>query len=151
MADESSTNEMTPSGSSEVSASSPLQSPHGSTTIADGVVAKVAGIAAREVPGVHSLGTGAGRAFGAVTQRMGMSDERTQGVSVEVGEREAAVDLVILVDYGESIPQVSERVRSNVIERIEGITGLRVTEVNIAVTDLYFPGEEQEQTPARVS
>ncbi len=130
---------------------SPLQSERGTTTIADTVVEKVAGIAAREVPGVHSLGGGASRAFGAVTQRVGIGDERSQGVSVEVGEREAAVDLTLVVEYGESIPQVCEQVRNNIIKRIEGIVGLSVTEVNVTVNDLYFTGEEAPPEPPRVS
>ena len=131
-------------------AGSPLESAHGSTSIADTVVTKVASIAAREVRGVHELGGGVSRAMGAVTQRVGMSDERSQGVSVEVGEREAAVDLTIVVQYGESIPRVAQAVRDNVIKRIEGITGLSVTEVNIAVDDLYFPGDEAPEGPPRV-
>jgi len=127
-----------------------LKTERGVTTIADTVVAKVAGIATREVPGVHDMGGSAARAFGAVTQRVGFIDERTQGVAVEVGEREAAVDLVIVVDYGESIPKVADAIRSNVINRIESTTGLSVTEVNVAVNDLYFPGDEEPQSP-RVS
>ena len=81
---------------------------------------KVAGVAAREVRGVHDLGGGMSRTLGNVTQRVGVGDERTQGVSVEVGEREAAVDLTVVVEYGESIPRVSQAVRDNVIKRIEG-------------------------------
>ncbi|MDO8212183.1 Asp23/Gls24 family envelope stress response protein [Conexibacter sp. CPCC 206217] len=130
---------------------SPLASEQGSTSIAEGVVTKVAGIATREVPGVYALGGGAARALGSVTQRVGIGDERTQGVSVEVGEREAAVDLTLVVEYGESIPQIAEQIRSNVKKRIEGITGLTVTEVNIAVNDLHFPGDEQPDEPARVA
>jgi uncharacterized alkaline shock family protein YloU len=122
-----------------------LQSERGLTAIASVVVTKVAGVAALEVPGVHTLGGGASRAIGAVTQRVGFGDERTQGVTVEVGEREAAVDLTLVIDYGESIPQVAQQVRDNVIKRIEGITGLSVTEVNVDVDDLYFPGEEPEE------
>jgi uncharacterized alkaline shock family protein YloU len=132
------------------SAETPLQSERGNTTIADAVVTKVAGIAAREVPGVHDLGGGVSRALGSVTQRVGIGDELSQGVSVEVGEREAAVDLTVIIDFGESIPQVSQAVRDNVVKRIEGITGLSVTEVNVTVNDLYFPGEESQQQPARV-
>ncbi len=130
---------------------SPLQTDQGATSIADGVVTKVAGIATREVPGVYALGGGATRALGAVTQRVGIGDERTQGVTVEVGEREAAVDLTIVVEYGESIPTVARQIRENVSKRIEGITGLSVTEVNIAVNDLHFPGDEQDDEPARVA
>lgn len=123
----------------------------GSTVIADAVVTKVAGIAAREVSGVHELGGGATRAIGSVTQRVGIGDERTQGVSVEVGETEAAVDLTLVVEYGESIPQVAEAIRENIIKRVEGITGLKVTEVNIVVNDLYFPGDDQPDEDPRVS
>lgn len=141
--------EVTTTGSGSSGGSPPLQSGRGTTTIADAVVSKVAGIAAREVPGVHEMGGGAARAVGGLTSRMGIGDERSQGVSVEVGEREAAVDLVLTIDYGESIPQVSNAVRDNVSKRIEGITGLSVTEVNIAVNDLYFPGDDEpaEQEP----
>ena len=119
-----------------------LSTGKGNTTISDAVVTKIAGIAAREAPGVYALGGGASRAIGSMTQRVGLSDERSQGVSVEVGEREAAVDLTVVIEYGESIPTVSQAIRDNVIKRIEGITGLSVTEVNVTVNDLYFPGDD---------
>ena len=122
-----------------------LQSERGTTTIADAVVAKVAGIATREVAGVHNLGGGAARAVGAMTQRVGIGDDRTQGVSVEVGEREAAIDLTVVIEYGESIPEVTNAIRENVIKRLEGITGLQAAEVNVTVNDLYFPGDEEDQ------
>lgn len=130
---------------------SSLQTGRGRTTIDDAVVTKVAGVAAREVRGVHSLGGGMSRAMGAVTRSVGVGDERTQGVSVEVGEREAAVDVTVVIDYGESIPQVAQALRDNVIKRIEGICGLSVTEVNVSVNDLYFPGDEEPDQPPRVA
>jgi uncharacterized alkaline shock family protein YloU len=122
-----------------------LESEQGQTTIADSVVTKVAGLAAGEVPGVYELGAGAARAVGAVTQKVGLGDSRSQGVSVEVGEREAAVDLTLVIEYGESIPQVAEDVRQQVVKRVEGITGLKVVEVNISVNDLYFPGDDEPE------
>jgi uncharacterized alkaline shock family protein YloU len=128
-----------------------LQTERGATTIADAVVTKVASIATREVGGVYELGGGAARALGSAASRVGIGDQRTQGVSVEVGEKEAAVDLTIVVEYGESIPKLSEQIRENVTRRIEGITGLVVTEVNVTVNDLHFPGDEQaDDEPARV-
>jgi uncharacterized alkaline shock family protein YloU len=128
-----------------------LHTERGNTRISDNVVTKVAGIAAREVPGVHDLGGGAARAIGGLSQKVGVGDQRSQGVTVEVGERQAAVDLTVVMEYGESIPQVTEHVRENVVRRIEGITGLSVTEVNIAVNDLYFPGDDAEsEESARV-
>jgi uncharacterized alkaline shock family protein YloU len=129
----------------------PLQTEKGATTIADAVVTKVASIATREVDGVYELGGGAARALGSAAQRVGIGDQRTQGVSVEVGEKEAAVDLTIVIEYGESIPRLSEQVRENVTRRIEGITGLAVTEVNVTVNDLHFPGDDQpDDESARV-
>jgi uncharacterized alkaline shock family protein YloU len=136
--------------STKRSGDAPLKTDRGRTEISSAVVTKVAAIAAREVSGVHELGGGAERAIGAVTQAVGVGDERTRGVSVEVGEREAAVDLTVVIDYGESIPQVSQRIRDNVVRRIEGITGLSVTEVNVAINDLYFPGDDASGAPARV-
>ena len=121
-----------------------LTTEHGRTTIADVVVAKIAGLAAREVTGVRELlPQGAGGAIAGLAQRVTGSDPRAQGVNVEVGEREAAVDLRMTVDYGVSIHQVAEAVRQNVIARVQGMTGLTVREVNIAVDDLFFP----EDTP----
>ncbi len=124
----------------------PLSTEQGRTTIADSVVTKVAGIAAREVAGVYALGGGASRAVGSVTQRVGLGDSRTQGISVEVGEREAAADVKVVIEYGESIPRVAKEIRDNVSRRVEGITGLTVTEVNIEVNDLHFPGDEEDDS-----
>ena len=70
---------------------------------------------------------------------------QSQGVSVEVGEFEAAVDLTVTVEYGRTIHQLAEAVRSNVIRRVENLVGLRVTEVNIAVSDIFFPQQEQQE------
>jgi uncharacterized alkaline shock family protein YloU len=131
-------------------ASNGLQTERGQTSIADPVVTKVAGIAAREVGGVYELGAGMARALGAVTQRLPVGDNTGQGVSVEVGEKQAAVDLTVVVEYWESIPRVAEQIRENVIRRIEGITGLSVTEVNVAVNDLHLPGDDQDDEPSRV-
>ena len=120
-----------------------LATEYGRTTIANVVVAKIAGLAAREVVGVHELlPQGAGGAIAGLAQRVtGGGDQRTQGVAVEVGEREAAVDLRLTVDYEVSIAQVAEAVRQNVIARVQGMTGLVVREVNIAVDDLFFPDD----------
>jgi len=122
-----------------------LVTDHGKTTIADVVVSKIGAIAAREVPGVHDLVTqGVGGAMSGLAQRVTGADTRSQGVNVEVGEREAAIDLRLTVDYGVSIPQVAEAVRRNIMGRLEAMTGLIVKEVNIDVADLYFPEEEAQ-------
>lgn len=116
---------------------------HGRTTIADGVVAKIAGIATREVDGVHAVGGGAARAMGAVRERMG-GKTHSQGVSVEVGERQAAADVDVVLEYGVAIADVAEGIRRNVIRSVERMTGLEVTEVNVSVLDIYIPGDEED-------
>jgi uncharacterized alkaline shock family protein YloU len=68
----------------------------------------------------------------------------TSGVSVEVGQEEAAVDLTVAVEYGVPIPQTTQAIRDNVINRVENLTGLRVTEVNITVSDVQFPEERPQ-------
>ncbi|MFF3399484.1 Asp23/Gls24 family envelope stress response protein [Streptomyces sp. NPDC002659] len=124
-------------------AASPAQSSgQGSTSIADVVVQKIAGVAAREVPGVFDLGGGASRAFGAVKGRIpGASASAGQGVSVEVGQKQTAVDLQMVVEYGSSIPELTKNVRNNVIDTVEQMTGLEVVEVNINVNDVHIPGD----------
>lgn len=116
----------------------------GKTTIADTVVSKIAGIAAREVSGVHELGGGVSRAVGALRERIpGGRTNHAQGVSVEVGERQAAVDLQLVADYGVSLTDLSAGIRRNVISAVERMTGLEVTEVNIEVQDIYLPSDDE--------
>ncbi|MGI9093698.1 MAG: Asp23/Gls24 family envelope stress response protein [Mycobacteriales bacterium] len=132
---------------------STLHSPQGRTSIADGVVQKIAGIATREVSGVHNLGTGSARVFGALRERIPGSGGPaiTQGVAVEVGEKQAAIDLDIVVEYGVAIAQLATNIRHNVISSVERMTGLEVIEVNIAVDDIHLPGDEEPaNAPTRV-
>ncbi|MEE4541414.1 Asp23/Gls24 family envelope stress response protein [Streptomyces sp. V4-01] len=117
----------------------------GRTTIADGVVEKIAGLAARDVVGVHAMGTGLSRTFGAVRDRVpGGKSSVSRGVKAEVGEVQTALDLDIVVDYGVSIVDVARAVRENVIAAVERMTGLEVVEVNVAVGDVKLPDEEDE-------
>ncbi|MFI1764746.1 Asp23/Gls24 family envelope stress response protein [Streptomyces sp. NPDC020800] len=123
----------------------------GRTTIADGVVEKIAGLAARDVLGVHAMGSGLSRTFGAVRDRVpGGSKSVTRGVKAEVGEVQTALDLEIVVDYGVSITEVARAVRENVIAAVERMTGLEVVEVNIAVSDVKLPDEEEEEPEPRI-
>jgi uncharacterized alkaline shock family protein YloU len=122
----------------------PLQSERGRTVIESVVVSKIAGIAAQEVEGIR-MGGGASQAVSGILGSIagGSGGGQTRGVSVEVGEEEAAVDLTTTVEYGKSIPQISEAVRRNVVNRVESLTGLRVAEVNVVVADVFFPQEER--------
>ncbi|MFK0169825.1 Asp23/Gls24 family envelope stress response protein [Streptomyces sp. NPDC090306] len=126
-------------------------SSRGRTTIADGVVEKIAGLAARDVVGVHAMGGGMARTFGAVRDRVpGGSKSVTRGVKAEVGEVQTALDLEIVVDYGVSIADVAKDVRENVVAAVERMTGLEVVEVNIAVSDVKLPDEEDEDPEPRI-
>ncbi|MEU3182623.1 Asp23/Gls24 family envelope stress response protein [Streptomyces sp. NPDC006923] len=121
----------------------------GRTTIADGVVEKIAGLAARDVLGVHAMGSGMSRTFGAVRDRVpgGGKASVSRGVKAEVGEVQTALDLEIVVDYGVSITDVAVAVRENVISAVERMTGLEVVEVNIAVSDVKLPDEDDDEGP----
>jgi uncharacterized alkaline shock family protein YloU len=128
-----------------------VSSEKGSTRIGDGVVTKIAGLAARDIPGVFSMGSGISRRVGQLRSMIpGGSQAASQGVSVEVGEREAAIDLNIVTWYGQSIVEISEAVRRNVIGQIEGMTGLRVVEVNVQVDDIHVENEDNASEPQRV-
>ena len=123
----------------------PLQSDLGTTTIQDAVVTSIAGIAAQEVEGIN-MSHGGTRLPGDTSPTVGEfvsgiagSRGGMRGVSVDVGENQTAVDLTVNIDYGRPIPQTTQTVRQNVIRRVESLTGLEVTEVNIAVNDVTFP------------
>jgi uncharacterized alkaline shock family protein YloU len=130
--------------------SDPLSSSgQGQTKIADVVVQKIATISAREVPGVRALGGGTARTIGALRGRIpGAGTSQGQGVTVEVGERQVAVDLDLLIEYGVAIPELAGAVRQNVITSIEEMTGLDVVEVNINIVDVYL-GENTDSEPQR--
>lgn len=118
--------------------------PLGRTVIADMVVAKIVGIATREISGVRDVGGGAARVVGRL--RDSIPSARTnlsQGVSVEVGEHQTAVDIGIVAYYGTAIHELAAAIRRNVISAVERMTGLEVTEVNITVHDVYFEGEDE--------
>ena len=127
----------------------PLQTDHGTTTIEENVVAKIAGMAAREVPGVYDMGNAVRRAFSAVTDRIPNAQTNVAGgISVQKGETQAAVEVTVVVEYGVSIVEVSDAIRRNIIEQIEGTTGLEVVEVNINVTDVHLPDDDSGSSEA---
>jgi len=131
-----------------------LSTQEGKITVAEGVVQKIAGMATREIAGVYSMGTSTTRAFGAIRQRIAGSSgpNVAQGVGVEVGETQAAIDLDIVIEYGASIADLGRSIQRNVKQSIERMTGLEVVEVNVAVDDVHLPTPEgEEKPPPRVS
>ena len=115
----------------------------GKTVIVDPVIAKIADIAAREVPGVFALGGGAARVIGNIRDAIGNTD-LSQGVKVEVGETEVAADVTIVVEYPVAISQVADQVRESVAAAIEQLVGMEVAEVNVAINDVHIPGDDDD-------
>ena len=132
-----------------------LATGEGQITVAESVVQKIAGKACREIAGVHAMGTSGTRAFGSFRERIPGSTgpNIAQGVGVEVGETEAAIDLDIVVEYGVSIAELGRSIQRNVKQAVERMTGLRVVEVNVAVDDVYLPADDDQDstTSSRVS
>jgi len=146
--------------STDISASTPLGTGNGggqrgtsggqrgTTTIADNVVATIAGIAARETEGIYALGGSASRALGTVRDRVSRSSDPSRGVKVEVGEKQAAIDLDVIVEYGEPIADAAKEIHSRVTDAVETITGLEVVEINIKVLDVHLPDSDDEDDDA---
>ncbi len=130
----------------------PLQTDRGTTTINDAVVTSIASAAVQEVSGAEpeiDTGRGGGKipgdnspTMGEIFNRVTGSSRGSRGVSVEVGETQASIDLTVTVPYGRSIPEVTGAMRDNVVRRVERLTGLEVIEVNITVKDVFFPEQQ---------
>lgn len=142
---------MTETRSKQQGGDSPLQSDRGTTTINDAVVVSITAQVVQEVSGAESqIATGRGGGsipgdnsptMGELFDRVTGSSRGSRGISVEVGETQAVVDLTVAVPYGRSIPKVTQALRDNVIQHVEKLTGLQVTEVNITVKDVFFPNQ----------
>jgi len=129
---------------------SPLSTSQGKTTIADDVVAKMVTLAAKEIEGIYDIGAqGLGDQITGLPQRLSGRSSSEQGVHVEVGEREVAIDLQIIAHFGVRIPDLTAAVRRNVIDRVERLLGLIVKEVNIKVSGLHFPEQQKAAPPVR--
>lgn len=127
-------------GSGAAPVNSRLETDKGRTTIADTVVSKIAGMAAREISGVHDMGGAASRALGAIKDKLPVASgpSPSQGVTVAVSDTDATIDLDVIVDYGVAIADVAQGIRQNVVAQVERMTGLQVTRVDIAVNDVWL-------------
>ncbi len=118
---------------------------YGTVKIANDVVAIIAGLAATEIDGVAGMSGGMTADF---TEMLGMKS-LSKGVKVEVGEKEAAIDLFIIVEYGSKIAEVASEVQRNVKNTVETMTGLSVIEVNVNVQDVNIPKEPKKPKEAK--
>ena len=113
----------------------------GSIRVADEVVKIIAGLAATEVPGVAGM---SGGVVGGITEMLGRKN-LSKGVKVEVGEKEAAVDMFVIVDFGSRIPDVAAKIQEGVKKAIESMTGLTVVEVNVNIQGVTFSQEPRDE------
>jgi uncharacterized alkaline shock family protein YloU len=113
----------------------------GKTVIDDSVVAKVAGIAVRDNPGVYALGGGMARVMGAVRDAVGNTD-LAQGVSVEVGETQVAADIALVAEYPVPLQELGDRVRAAVAKAVTELVGMEIAEVNVTISDVHVPTED---------
>lgn len=123
----------------------------GTIQIAPEVIEVIAGLATVEVQGVAGM---SGGFAGGIAELLGRKN-LSKGVKVEVGQREAAVDVSIVVEFGHRIPEVASAIQRNVKNAIESMTGLHVVEVNVHIHDVHFKAndkhhEEEETAPQRV-
>jgi uncharacterized alkaline shock family protein YloU len=121
--------------------SADLQNERGTTTIADEVVEKISGFAAREVEGIYDLGGDMARVFASVKERIGLGDadeDSDRGVSVRLEGKNANIKIVIVIEYGYIVYTVCEQVRTKVIAAVESMLGLEVTAVDIVVDDIHI-------------
>ncbi|KQX46470.1 putative alkaline shock family protein YloU [Paenibacillus sp. V4I3] len=123
----------------------------GSIQIAPEVIEIIAGLATVEVQGVAGM---SGGLAGGIAELLGRKN-LSKGVKVEVGQREAAIDVSIIIEYGNRIPEVASDIQQNVKQAIESMTGLNVVEVNVHIHDVHFkqvdkPVEEETAAAHRV-
>jgi uncharacterized alkaline shock family protein YloU len=119
-----------------------LPAERGTTTIANEVVEKIAGIAARDVPGVYDLGGDTVRVLSAVRERLHLGEEsKAQGVSVKLEGKQADLSITIVLEYGFVVSSVTDKVREKAISSVETLLGLDVTNVDILVDDIHVDNE----------
>ncbi|RJQ26082.1 MAG: Asp23/Gls24 family envelope stress response protein [Peptococcaceae bacterium] len=113
----------------------------GSIRIADEVVKVIAGLATIEVKGIAGM---SGGLAGGIAEMLGRKN-LSRGIKVEVGEREAAVDVFVIVDFGSRIPDVAAEIQQKVKDAVERMTGLSVVEVNVNVQGVAFASELKDE------
>uniref|UniRef100_UPI003F495DF6 Asp23/Gls24 family envelope stress response protein n=1 Tax=Pseudarthrobacter oxydans TaxID=1671 RepID=UPI003F495DF6 len=120
----------------------------GTTEIADSVVAKIAGVAARRVAGVHSLGSGAAKALGSLRDAIGQTDD-AQGIKVSLDGTETSVQVVLTAEYAYPLHEVASAVRNAVYVALRDWAGLKVSDVNVQITDVFAGAEDSSGGPGQ--
>jgi len=113
----------------------------GSISLDPNVVATIAGLAAKEIDGIYSVGK---------TPLLSFGDNPTRGVATEVGQKQVAVDLDVVIEYGHDLLEVARALREKTASEISKMTGREVIEINIHVVDIHLPDESQGKKQSRV-
>lgn len=120
----------------------------GDTQVLPAVVQKVAAFAAREIPGVVSLGGGSGasKAVGAMRQTLGGGSDNTTGVRVDMDGETASISLEVQIEYGVGARELVRALRRHVPQAVEEIAGVVVTKLDVTVTDVHLPGDDSSES-----
>ena len=118
----------------------------GKVTISEEVVAVIAGVVTTDVSGVAAM---SGGVVGGIAEKLGRK-HLSKGVKVEVGEKEAAIDVFIIVEFGVKVPDVALQIQENVEKAVESYTGLKVVEVNIHIQGVHFKSDDKAEDESRV-
>ncbi|WP_226555482.1 Asp23/Gls24 family envelope stress response protein [Priestia aryabhattai] len=120
------------------------QNTHQNTlTFEDQVIKKIAGMAANEIKGILSM---SGGFMSGLTDRFRSTEDITKGINAEVGEKQVALDLKVIVEYGKNVPAIFSETVHNVKKSVHDMTGLEVVEVNMHVEDVMTRSEFEAKT-----
>ncbi|KML30622.1 MULTISPECIES: Asp23/Gls24 family envelope stress response protein [Priestia] len=112
-------------------------------TFEDQVIKKIAGMAANEIKGILSM---SGGFMSGLTDRFRSTEDITKGINAEVGEKQVALDLKVIVEYGKNVPAIFSETVHNVKKSVHDMTGLEVVEVNMHVEDVMTRSEFEAKT-----
>lgn len=115
-------------------------------TFEDAVIAKIAGKTSQNIDGILSMDGGF---FSDIADKFRSGKDLTKGIDVEIGEKQVAIDMDILIEYGKSAKEIFEKLTKAVVQEVEQITGLTVIEVNVHVSDVLTKKEWQKQNSSK--
>lgn len=111
--------------------------------IEDKVVAKIARIAINGVDGILEMKGNIADSIGSFFS--GRDEQSTAGVSVEVGEKEAKINLDVIIEYGKNATRIFQDIKRAVTNNIKEMTGLDVVTINVDVVDVMTKQEYEKK------
>ncbi|GAB7231492.1 MULTISPECIES: Asp23/Gls24 family envelope stress response protein [Facklamia] len=114
----------------------------GELTFHDKVIEKIVALALKDVPGLLGV---SGGFFSNFTGKLVNTDNSTDGIEVEVGKKQVAVDLDVVAEFGKDVNEIFEAIKKTVSEKVAKMTGLEVVEVNVNVVDVKSREQYKEE------